>query len=163
MVSGSKTVIEASRKSQETKKQKKLYDQFQIEVVGKKHQQIGGLKNHYKKLGLDFSRFEKTHVEKVKKKSNKKAKGGLKISEFKTVENNLIDKPHTVKIDVQNLKNLYVHEIEGKIVLSAFENVNKKSKLKEVLTSFENKIFIAVTESKQDYNVDNNETVVRFI
>jgi len=155
MVAGSKTVLEASRKAQETKKQKKLYDQFQIEVVGKKHQQIGGLKNHYKKLGLDFSLFNGEIVI----KSNKK---GVKINKLKTAENKLKNKKPTIRLNVEMFKNIYIHEINGKLVISSFENIHAKSKLKEVATVFVNKVHIVKNGTKQRYNAENNETVLNF-
>jgi hypothetical protein len=155
MVAGSKTVLEASRKAQETKKQKKLYDQFQIEVVGKKHQQIGGLKNHYKKLGLDFSLFSNEIVI----KSNKK---GVKINKFKTAENKLKNKKPTIRLNVEMFKNIYIHEINGKLVISSFENIHAKSKLKEVATVFVNKVHVVKNGAKQRYNAENNETVLNF-
>ena len=54
LVKGSTTALQAGKKAAATRKQNRLLADFNEEVVGKKHQQIGGLKNHYKKLGLNF-------------------------------------------------------------------------------------------------------------
>ena len=155
MVSGSKTVIEASRKAQETKRQKKLYNQFLIDAVGKTHQKLGGLKNHYKSLGLDFSLFSGEIVV----KSNKK---GVKINKLKTAENKLKNKKPTIRLNVEMFKNIYIHEINGKLVISSFENIHAKSKLKEVATVFVNKVHVVKNDTKQRYNAENNETVLNF-
>jgi len=155
MVSGSKTVIEASRKAQETKRQKKLYNQFLIDAVGKTHQKLGGLKNHYKSLGLDFSLFSGEIVV----KSNKK---GVKVNKLKTAENKLKNKKPTIRLNVEMFKNIYIHEINGKLVISSFENIHAKSKLKEVATVFVNKVHVVKNGTKQRYNAENNETVLNF-
>ena len=155
MVSGSKTVLEASRKAQETKRQKKLYNQFLIDAVGKTHQKLGGLKNHYKSLGLDFSLFSGEIVV----KSNKK---GVKINKLKTAENKLKNKKPTIRLNVEMFKNIYIHEINGKLVISSFENIHAKSKLKEVATVFVNKVHVVKNGTKQRYNAENNETVLNF-
>jgi hypothetical protein len=155
MVSGSKTVIEASRKAQETKSQKKLYNQFLIDAVGKTHQKLGGLKNHYKSLGLDFSLFSGEIVV----KSNKK---GVKVNKLKTAENKLKNKKPTIRLNVEMFKNIYIHEINGKLVISSFENIHAKSKLKEVATVFVNKVHVVKNSAKQRYNAENNETVLNF-
>jgi hypothetical protein len=163
MVSGSKTVIEASRKAQETKRQKKLYNQFLIDAVGKTHQKLGGLKNHYKSLGLDFSLFSGEIVVKsngeIVVKSNKK---GVKVNKLKTAENKLKNKKPTIRLNVEMFKNIYIHEINGKLVISSFENIHAKSKLKEVATVFVNKVHVVKNGTKQRYNAENNETVLNF-
>jgi hypothetical protein len=157
---GSKKRLDAGAKRSETLKQRKLFAQFNAEAIGKKAQQLGGLKNHYKSLGLNFSLFEEK-VEKKKQKKEKK-KRGLKISERKTVANDLEDKKPIVKLDVSNMKHVYIHEINGKIVLSVSETLKGKVELKEVASPMQSKVYVGKTQGNQKYNVETNETLVSF-
>lgn len=144
---------EAGQKAAATKKQKRLLEQFNEEVVGKKHQQIGGLKNHYKKLGLSFKILPV--LEKIKKEK------GLKISKVKTVVNNLQDRKPVIALDVTNLKKVFAHYINGKIVISAHETLSGKIATQEINSTMQGKVYVEKT-TKQKYNVDTNETEVSF-
>jgi|694.fasta_scaffold03804_5 hypothetical protein len=153
LVKGSAKAKAAGKKMQETKKQKKLLAAFEKEVVGKKNQQIGGLKNHYKKLGLKFNILPV--FEKAKKES------GLKISKVKSVENTLKNQRPVIALNVANLKKLFVHEINGKIIISTNEVIHGKTSTQEINSTMQGKVYAEKT-TKQKYNVDSNETEVSF-
>jgi len=153
LVKGSPKALKAGKKAAETRKQNTLLAAFEKEEVGKKHQQIGGLKNHYKKLGLNFNIL---HVlEKAKKES------GLKISKIKTVSNNLQSQKPVIALDVDNLKKLFIHKINGKIIISTNEVLRGKISMQEINSTMQEKVYVEKT-TKQKYNVDSNKTIVSF-
>jgi hypothetical protein len=111
------------------------------------------LKNHYKKLGLKFNILPV--FEKAKKES------GLKISKVKSVENTLKNQRPVIALNVANLKKLFVHEINGKIIISTNEVIHGKTSTQEINSTMQGKVYAEKT-TKQKYNVDSNETEVSF-
>lgn len=150
---GSKKRLEAGAKRSATVKQRKLLAQFTAEAVGKKAQQLGGLKNHYKKLGLNFD------VLPVPEKEKKTS--GLKISERKTVVNDLKNHKPVIALNVANLERVFIHEINGKIIISANEILHGKTSMQEINSTMQGKVYAEKT-TKQKYNVDSNKTAVSF-
>jgi len=153
LVKGSPKALKAGKKAAETRKQNTLLAAFEKEEVGKKHQQIGGLKNHYKKLGLNFNILPV--LEKAKKES------GLKISKIKTVVNDLKNHKPVIALNVANLEKVFIHEINGKIIISANEILHGKTSTHEINSTMQGKVYAEKT-TKQKYNVDSNKTIVSF-
>jgi hypothetical protein len=153
LVKGSEKAKLAGKKAAATRKQNTLLSAFEKEVVGKKHQQIGGLKNHYKKLGLNFNILPLLE--------NTKKLKGFTVSKIKTVKNNLQNKKPVIAIDVKSLNKIFVHEINGKIIISPNEVIHGKTSTQEINSTMQGKVYAEKT-TKQNYNVETNETEVSF-
>ena len=94
-------------------------------------------------------------------KKKKKKTSGLKISERKTVVNDLKNHKPVIALNVANLERVFIHEINGKIIISANEILHGKTSMQEINSTMQGKVYAEKT-TKQKYNVDSNKTAVSF-